>query len=198
MAKLSISKLSFLQFGPFDLTVQPNECVVISGPSGAGKSLLLRAIADLDPQQGIISLDGKNNFLFSPIEWRKKVGLLPAESEWWYETVGEHFRHIESTWFTQLGFDPAIAKRAINGLSTGERQRLALLRLLTNKPAILLLDEATANLDSENTQRMEALISAYKQQQQAAIIWVSHDIQQIARIADKHFMLRNNSLTQVS
>ncbi len=195
MSKLQIDNLSFHTFGPFDLIVQPNQCIVISGTSGAGKSLLLRAIADLDPHEGMLLLDNQNYLLFPPTEWRKEIGLLPAESQWWYETVEEHFTNIEPAWFAQLGFDLTILKRKVSGLSTGERQRLALLRLLINKPSVLLLDEITANLDSENTVRIEKLIHTYKQQYQAAIIWVSHNAQQIKRIADKHFVLKDNLLT---
>ena len=197
MSKLQINALRFHDLGPFDLTVQPNECLVLSGPSGAGKSLMLRAIADLDPNEGFISLDQKDRLSFTPTEWRKKVALLPAESAWWYDTVGEHFTQVEPLLFAKLGFDLAILKRQINGLSTGERQRLALLRLLVNKPTILLLDETTANLDNENTHYIEELINIYKQQEQAAIIWISHNKEQIARIANQHFVLKNSTLKQV-
>jgi ABC-type iron transport system FetAB ATPase subunit len=196
MKKLQINALRFHNLGPIDLTIQTNECIVISGPSGAGKTLFLRAIADLDPHSGQLFLDNKASAHFTPTEWRKNIGLLPATSEWWYETVGEHFTFTEPSWFAKLGFDLSILKRQIAGLSTGERQRLALLRLLTNKPAVLLLDEATANLDNDNTERMEELIQTYSQQQAAAIIWVSHNKQQIARIAHQHFILNNGTLTR--
>ena len=197
MPKLQITALRCHDLGPFEFTVQTGERMVISGPSGAGKSLLLRAIADLDPHQGDIYLDDKACRTFTPTAWRKTVGLLPAESQWWYEMVEEHFTHVEPAWFVKLGFDLAILKRHINGLSTGERQRLALLRLLANKPSVLLLDEISANLDNENAERMEELIQFYQQQQQAAIIWISHSKQQIARIATQHFTLTNGLLTQI-
>lgn len=197
MIKLQINALCFHNLGPFDLSVQANECLVLSGPSGAGKSLMLRAIADLDPNEGNIYLDQRERNSFTPTDWRKNVALLPTESAWWYETVGEHFTQIEPILFAKLGFDSTILKRTINGLSTGERQRLALLRLLVNKPSVLLLDEITANLDNDNVHDIEELISHYQQQQQAAVIWISHNKEQISRIADQYFVIKNSLLTQV-
>ena len=63
----------------------------MKGPSGAGKTLLLRAIADLDPNQGLVSLEGRDRSTIPGPEWRRLVGYVPAEPGWWAETVGEHF-----------------------------------------------------------------------------------------------------------
>jgi phosphate-transporting ATPase len=57
---LSVTDLTRLGLGPFTFTVESGECVALRGPSGAGKSLLLRAIADLDPNDGRASLDGES------------------------------------------------------------------------------------------------------------------------------------------
>ena len=73
----------------------------------------------------------------------------------------------------------------VSPLSTGEKQRLALLRLLANQPRALLLDDPTASLDAPNVGNAEALIHDYQQQQQAPVIWVSHDSAQIQRVADR-------------
>ena len=133
--------------------------VCISGPSGSGKTSLLRAIADLDEHEGNVSLDGiECNGLRAP-DWRRRVGLLPAESDWWYEHVGEHFAAVSEDGLKQLGFDSSMLGRKVLRLSSGERQRLALLRLLANEPQVLLLDEPTASLDPKNTRRAEQLIA---------------------------------------
>ena len=63
----------------------------IFGPSGSGKSLLLRVLADLDPHDGDVLFDEKSINDYKPCEWRKKVALLPSESQWWFDSVGEHF-----------------------------------------------------------------------------------------------------------
>src|SRR5947209_16425215 len=73
-------------------TVSAAECIAVKGPSGAGKTLLLRAIADLDPNEGLVALDGHDRSTIAAPEWRRLVGYVPAEPGWWSETVGEHLR----------------------------------------------------------------------------------------------------------
>jgi hypothetical protein len=80
--------------------------------------------------------------------------------------------------------------------STGEKQRLALLRSLMQGPAVLLLDEPTGNLDQDSTRRVEALLDDYRQQQSAALLWVTHDPEQIRRVARRSFTLRNGLLEE--
>jgi len=60
MTKLNVRNMIYTGFGPIDLEVDGGECCGLSGPSGAGKTLLLRALADLDPHQGSVLLDGRN------------------------------------------------------------------------------------------------------------------------------------------
>jgi len=82
----------------------------------------------------------------------------------------------------------------VSRLSSGEHQRLALLRLLSNRPKVLLLDEPTANLDPVNAQRVEKLLEDYRTQQKSSFLWISHDTQQIQRVAARHFVLREGRL----
>ncbi|MFP4061356.1 MAG: ATP-binding cassette domain-containing protein, partial [Halochromatium sp.] len=91
MAALTLSRLRPRLLAPIDLAIDAGELVFISGPSGAGKSLLLRAIADLDPSQGEALLDARPRAAIPAPEWRRRVGLLPAESGWWADRVGAHF-----------------------------------------------------------------------------------------------------------
>ncbi|HEY9199682.1 MAG TPA: ABC transporter ATP-binding protein, partial [Gammaproteobacteria bacterium] len=167
----------------------------LSGPSGAGKTRLLRAIADLDPHTGAVSLDGVAAARMAPPDWRRAVALLPADSRWWGECVAEHFPRGSEPDPAQVGLPQAALQWNIERLSSGERQRLALLRVLANQPRVLLLDEPTANLDAENTERIEALIAAYRSKNSAAVIWVSHDAQQIARVADRTLGMDSGRLT---
>jgi len=155
---------------------------------------MLRAVADLDPHHGKVFLDDVECNDISPGQWRCMIGLLPAESQWWYETVGEHFGNSDMTLLSDLGFGKDILDHQVIHLSSGERQRLGLIRLLCNQPHALLLDEPTASLDSENTRRVERLIHEFRMQHQAPVIWVSHDSRQIERISDRHFQLIDGNL----
>jgi phosphate-transporting ATPase len=76
---------------PASFALAMGECIAIRGPSGARKTLLLRAIADLDPNQGLVTLDGCDRSTIAAPTWRRLVGYVPAEPGWWAETVGEHF-----------------------------------------------------------------------------------------------------------
>ncbi len=93
-----------------------------------------------------------------------------------------------------LGFGPEVLDWEVARLSTGERQRLALLRLLGNAPQALLLDEPTAALDPASRARVEAVVADYRRKREAAVLWVSHDPAQIGRVADRHYRLEDGRL----
>lgn len=196
MVRLKIRRLRYHNVGPLNLAIEASECVCLSGPSGVGKSLMLRAVADLEPHQGSVYLDDAKAIEMHPIEWRRKVGMLPAESQWWHDTVEEHFKKVNALWLEMLGMDVEVMKWRVSRLSSGERQRLALLRLLCNRPKVLLLDEPTANLDPENGLKAEKLLENYRAQQEASLIWVSHDPEQIRRVSTRHYVLRDGSLIE--
>lgn len=169
------------------LTLELNgpACLGLTGPSGSGKSLLLRAIADLDPSGGTAQLDGAARDAMAAHIWRRRVGYLPADSAWWSDRVGDHFNDAHTYALEPLGFDDDVLNWSVARLSSGERQRLALSRLLSRTPDVLLLDEPTASLDADRTRSVESIVAGYTQAHAAPLIWVSHDAQQVQRIADR-------------
>jgi ABC-type iron transport system FetAB ATPase subunit len=189
MVRLEIKDIRASALGPITLTVGAGECVCLSGPSGAGKSRLLRAIADLDVHLGEARLDGMPRQAFPGSKWRRAVGLLPPDTHWWYERVGEHLPTVDHGMLAALGLNERLLTDPVTRLSSGERQRFALLRLLTNLPRVLLLDEPTANLDAGNTERVEGVLQAYRTIHGAPILWVTHDIEQIRRVANRHLSM---------
>lgn len=180
---MQVKGLSRSGLGEIFLELNAHRISCLSGPSGSGKTLLLRAIADLDVNQGQVWLNGRERNSFEANEWRRKVAYLPAESRWWAYTVAEHFPRMPSDKeLARLGFGPDVGGWQVERLSSGERQRLSLLRLLANQPAVLLLDEPTANLDSANSEIVEALILSYLAGEDASCLWVTHDAAQARRL----------------
>jgi putative ABC transport system ATP-binding protein len=187
---LRIDQLIARHIGPLSLTIAAGECVSLQGASGSGKTLLLRALADLDPHQGEIYLDDVACASLPAAEWRRSVSLVMAESHWWGERIGDHFAQgINPAWLQQLGLPVEAMDWEVARCSTGERQRLALLRSLMQMPGVILLDEPTGNLDQESTRQVEVLLDEYRQTQQAAMLWVSHDARQIERISQRSLIL---------
>ncbi len=196
--RLRVSEIRTQGRGPYSLTVAAGECVSLRGPSGSGKSLLLRAIADLDPHEGEAYLDGQPCSQMPAPQWRRKVALLPVESQWWLDTVGEHFPPAPCPWLAPLGFSEAALGWQVGRLSSGEKQRLALARALMNRPRALLLDEPTASLDEASIAALEAVVADYRESEQAAVLWVSHSREQAARVAARHFQLQADGLQEGS
>ena len=184
MAELRLEALTAGQLQPLDLAVPSGGCLALHGPSGAGKTLLLRAIADLDPNDGEVRLGGVARSSITAPQWRRQVAYLPADSYWWADSIAPHVEHWDSAILAALGFEPDVIDWETGRLSSGEKQRLALARVLANRPGALRLDEPTANLDAANTERVETLVRAYLAQHQAPAIWASHDQRQRDRIGD--------------
>ncbi|MCW2306239.1 ABC transporter ATP-binding protein [Rhodobium gokarnense] len=178
------------------LDVAAGEIVALTGPSGSGKSLILRAIADLDPAPGTVLLDGTDRNAMPAPDWRRKVGYLAAETGWWAERVGVHFaaRAAAAPLVERLGFPDDVWDWEIARLSTGEKQRLGLARMLAGGPEVLLLDEPTSALDPEATTSVEALIEE-RLSAGVAIILVTHDADQASRLARRHVTIRDARVT---
>jgi len=180
--------------GPVNLDISPAEIVCISGASGSGKSLLLRAIADIIPHQGQVLLDTRAANSIAAPSWRRQVSLLPAENQWWHDCVHEHFESRDNVLLSALGFSESTWDWELARCSSGEKQRLALLRQLNREPRCLLLDEPTASLDPENTERVENVLRNYIEQRRSPVLWVSHSREQIRRVAARHFVMRDGKL----
>ncbi|WP_366942019.1 ABC transporter ATP-binding protein [Cupriavidus basilensis] len=189
-ASLAIVGLEGAGRGPFSLTVAPGSCVILSGASGAGKSLLLRMIADLDPNRGQVRLGQSPRESMSGPAWRRQVMYVAAESGWWGDDVLEHMTDVPAAraLLARLRLPADILQAPVSRLSTGERQRLALIRALVRRPRFLLLDEPTSALDAETTLAVEALLHDCKAQGLGLLI-VSHNPAQAARLQDRHYRL---------
>jgi ABC-type iron transport system FetAB ATPase subunit len=194
---LSVRNLQRPGHGPFDFNVAAGECLAITGESGSGKSVLLRMLADLDPSTGNVALGGTGRETWSAPVWRKTVTYQAAEPAWWAETMREHLAsaHADAAehMLPLLKLRPALLDTSLSLLSTGERQRLALIRSLVQKPRVFLLDEPASALDASATECLELLLKRYLTQATAMII-VTHSSEQVARMADRVFTMQDSIL----
>ena len=160
------------------------------GPSGSGKTRMLRALADLDPAGGYVHLDGVERAEMKGPQWRRHVRYASAEPAWWAPTGGEHFPKSArlDRLLSALALDDGHLSRPIAELSTGERQRLGLIRALVDEPRVLLLDEPTSALDTTSAAMAEELIK-YQLLAERIVLLVSHDVAQIERLAHARLQL---------
>ena len=195
---LEIRDLSGAPGGPFNLTLAAGECLVIAGPSGIGKSLFLRMIADLDENTGTALLNGMARDSMPAPQWRRQVMYVAAESGWWAETVREHLQPAAeaAALAPRLGLRAELLDAPVAQLSTGERQRMALLRAIIRKPAVLLLDEPTSALDQASTLAVETLLTE-RASAGTGLIVVSHNEQQAERIATRRAQMTLGTLTEL-
>jgi ABC-type multidrug transport system ATPase subunit len=131
-------------------------------------------------------------------KWRDRVRYLAAEPGWWAATPAPHFREISAvrTRLAALLLADDILDRPLAELSTGERQRLALLRGMEGAPAVLLLDEPTSALDPASSDAVIDLLRAYARRGGAALL-VTHNPQQARLLGDRHFHLDKTGCQEI-
>jgi len=180
--------------GPLSFRLDAGTIVALAGASGSGKSLLLRALADLDPAQGHVTLDTVPREAIPAPDWRRRVVLVPAESGWWEDRVGAHFPADPGDLPARLALPGDVLDWPVARLSTGERQRLALARAIALAPQVLLLDEPTSSLDPTAVTAAEAAIRA-EAGRGAAVLIVTHDPEQARRLAGRRLGMADGRLT---
>jgi len=184
-----------------DLTVEKGEFVAVVGTSGSGKSTLLHMLGGLDrPTGGTVTVDGKDIFSLKDEELtifrRRKIGfvfqnynLVPVLNV--YENIVLPIQldggavdkaHVDQIIET-LGLETKLQNLAGN-LSGGQQQRVAIARALAAKPAIILADEPTGNLDSRTSQDVMGLLKVTSQKFVQTIVMITHN-EEIAQMADR-------------
>lgn len=190
-ARLQAIALCSSVVAPVSFGIAAGQCLAVSGSSGAGKTRLLRLIADLDEGGGELMLDGVARSSLPAPAWRRQVLYQSAEPAWWRPSVAEHFKPEAQALAAQLAerlaLPPDRLTADISQLSTGERQRAALVRSLAMRPKVLLLDEPTSALDADNVGRVEALLRD-RMNDGLALMLVTHSQEQAARLS--HMTLR--------
>ena len=154
-----------------DGALDPEEILVLRGPNGCGKSLLLRALADLDPAQGLVALAGVDRVQIQGPKWRRQVRYVHPQAPRLPLSAAEAFAELGGQGPVPREFE---GERQHGLLSSGEAQRLALAAALSSESRVLLLDEATSALDPERAKEAEAAVRD-RSRAGCAVLWISHD-----------------------
>ncbi len=211
MALLTVSGISKMKAGNcvvnnIYFTQEPFEKIAIAGETGSGKTSLLKMIAGLmQPTNGQILLDGIN--VKGPdeqlIAGNKKIAYLSQ-----YFELRHHYRVIEVLQMAnQLTVEEAgniysichithLLQRSTDELSGGEKQRIALARLLSTSPKLLLLDEPFSNLDMQHKNLMKSVLQDAGEKLQISCILVSHDALDILSWADRVMLMKAGQIVQ--
>ena len=183
------------------LSIEPGEFAAIVGTSGSGKSTLLHMLGGLDrPTSGSVTVDGKDIFSLKDEELtifrRRKIGfvfqnynLVPVLNV--YENIvlpiqldgNEPDTAYIDNIIETLGLSEKLMNLP-NNLSGGQQQRVAIARAIASKPAIILADEPTGNLDSKTSQDVLGLLKLTSQKFSQTIVMITHN-EEIAQLADR-------------
>ena len=194
-----------------DLSVEKGEFVAVVGTSGSGKSTLLHMLGGLDrPTSGSVTVDGREIFSLKDealtIFRRRKIGfvfqnynLVPVLNV--YENIVLPIQ-LDGKEPDQGYLDQIIATLGLekklqslpNNLSGGQQQRVAIARALAAKPAILLADEPTGNLDSKTSQDVMGLLKVTSQRFAQTIVMITHN-EEIAQMADRIVRIEDGRIT---
>lgn len=202
--------LTILQ--PLDLVIPDGQFLAIIGPSGSGKSTLLGLIAGLDyPSSGTVEIDGhditKMNEDQLALLRSRKIGivfqsfhLVPSLTAYENVIVPMEIAGLadpeQRTW--QLLEDVGLTSRAHHypsQLSGGEQQRVAIARAFANNPAILLADEPTGNLDTQNGKIIFDLLIKMNRDRGTTLVLVTHE-KDLAEQADRQIHLREGRIAE--
>ncbi|MET7473754.1 ABC transporter ATP-binding protein [Streptomyces sp. NPDC005648] len=174
-----------------DLTIGAEELVVLLGPSGCGKSTLLRLLAGLDrPDGGRVEVPAKRAIVFQADR------LLPWQRVLRNVTLGLHGPDADRRALDVLA-EVGLADREKawpKELSGGEAQRVSLARALVSEPELVLLDEPFAALDAITRLRMHDLVRALRSKHHAAMLLVTHDVDEAIALADRIVVMSNGRI----
>lgn len=193
-----------------NFTVQKGEFVAIVGMSGSGKSTLLHMLGGLDrPTSGSVEVDGKDIFSLKDeqltIFRRRKIGfvfqnynLVPVLNV--YENIvlpvqldgNTPDKTYVDNIIDTLGLKSKL-QNLPNNLSGGQQQRVAIARALASKPAIILADEPTGNLDSKTSQDVLSLLKITSQKFSQTIVMITHN-EEIAQLADRIIRIEDGKI----
>jgi ABC-type methionine transport system ATPase subunit len=215
LAKVSIQKLTLridneaIVLRDVSLEIEEGSITSVVGPSGSGKSSLLRCLNRLwEPPAGTVYFDGRDITTLDVLALRRRVGMLFQSANLFDGTVADNVgygpslegRSLPAGRIDELlqmaGLKPRFAGETAANLSGGEAQRVALARALANEPEVLLMDEPTSALDPAATLHVEQTIRDLQEMMDLTVVLVTHDIEQVRRMADSAALLIDGSIVE--
>jgi ABC-type methionine transport system ATPase subunit len=185
--------------GGVDAEVPDGGITAVVGPSGAGKSTFLRALNRLiEPSAGEVYLDGEPTGGMDLLRLRRRVGMvfqLPALFGRSVEDAILYGARLAGRdadaprLLDMVGLDRSLAAREPETLSVGQQQRVSIARALALEPEVLLMDEPTSALDEAARHRVEDLARGLNAVLGLTMVFVSHDLAQVERVADRIILL---------
>lgn len=203
-----------LAVNSFSLKIEKGELIVFIGPSGCGKTTTLKMVNRLIvPTSGQIFINGQDTEKINPVELRRKIGYViqdialfphwtvarnistvPLLEKWQPDHIDKRVDHL----LELVGMDPAFYRtRYPNELSGGQQQRIGVLRALAAEPEVLLMDEPFGALDPITREQLQDELKHLQKKVNKTIIFVTHDMDEALKIADRIVMMKEGSIVQV-
>ncbi len=196
-----------------DLTINKSKLTVLIGPSGCGKTTTLKMINRLiTPTKGKIYIDGVDTAKLNPVELRRQIGyviqdiaLFPHKTvaaniavvlklkKWHQNDIKNRVDEL----LRMVDMDPEIYRdRYPKELSGGQQQRIGVLRALAAEPELMLMDEPFGSLDEHTRNQLQDELKHLQQKLQKTIVFVTHDMDEALKIADRIIIMKDGSIVQ--
>ncbi|MYV17743.1 ATP-binding cassette domain-containing protein [Lactobacillus rossiae] len=192
-----------------NLRLEKESNLMVVGPSGSGKSTILQIMARMiSPSAGQMTFDGHDAFTYDPMVYRRRVSYCFQQPTLFGKTVADNLNFPfeirnqsvdearQHELLAQVNLSPDYLNHDITGLSGGERQRVALIRNLIFVPDILLLDEVTTGLDTDNKAIVHSLVDHYRDRG-GTVVWITHDESEIAAADDLYEVVAGKHTKEV-
>ena len=196
------------------LDIEPGTLAVVLGPSGCGKTTLLKSVNRLvEPTHGRVLIDDKDTAQLEPTALRRRIGyviqatglfphmsvarnigVVPRLLGWSSVRIAERVDEM----LALVNLPPDYGPRAPTQLPGGEAQRVGIARALAADPAFLLMDEPFGSLDAINRLRLQDELCAINRRLLRTILFVTHDVDEALRIADRIVVMREGRIVQAA
>ncbi|EFO80281.1 ABC transporter related protein [Oscillochloris trichoides DG-6] len=203
-SRMAVAQVSF--------QVEPGELVVLLGPSGCGKTTLLKLVNRLyEPSAGTLLIEGvdvrsmpatalrrrigyaiQQTGLFPHLRIEQNIAVVPRLLGWERQRIEARIDEL----LDLVGLPRSYRRRYPRQLSGGEQQRIGLARALAADPAIMLMDEPFGALDALTRTRLQDELLAIQRQLRKTILFVTHDVEEALRLADRIIVMREGRIVQ--